>query len=61
MDQSEYDSVQPAYENGPKEINVRRGMPGGDKQFGKNKMPQDDNAIRNPKINGSYGRYKEHR
>lgn len=31
-----------AYEDGPKEVNTHRAMPGSERQFGKgNKMPQD--------------------
>ena len=60
---NEYDSVQPAYEEGgPKEVNVKRGMPGGDKQFGKHKMPQNDKPMLHPKLS-HYGhhRHKEYR
>lgn len=32
-----------AYEDGPKEVNTKRGVHDGNKQFGKaNKMPQDE-------------------
>jgi hypothetical protein len=38
-----------AYEDGPKEVNVERGMPDGNKQFGKaNKMPQDNKGYKQP-------------
>jgi hypothetical protein len=52
-----------AYEDGPKEVNTHKGMPGGDKQFGKgNKMPQDAKCSRkhaSPRI--SHSRHGEHR
>lgn len=38
---NQYNQTEVAYENGPKEVNRKRGMHDGDKQFGKNKMPQD--------------------
>jgi hypothetical protein len=66
MDSSEYDSVQPAYEEGgPKEINVKRGLPDGDKQFGKaSKMPQDNYTMKTTKAVKSgvhHSRHKEYR
>lgn len=52
-----YNQSKVAYESGPKEINVERGMPDGDMQFGKgNKMPQDNKGYKqkdypaNPRI-----------
>lgn len=52
-----------AYEDGPKEVNTHRGMPGSDKQFGKgNKMPQDEHSA--PKKHSKsehHGRHREHR
>lgn len=52
-----------AYENGPKEVNVKRGMHDGDKQFGKDKMPQDEKAVSrsSPKKVMASGRHKEYR
>lgn len=51
-----------AYEDGPKEVNTHRGMPDGDKQFGKgNKMPQDESALKKHMKGMSHGRHKEHR
>ena len=60
---NEYDSVQPVYENGPKEVNVKRGMPGGDNQFGKgSKMPQENKTMVHKKsIVKSHNRHKEYR
>lgn len=65
---NEYDSVQPAYENGPKEANVKRRMPSSEKQFGKEKetMPQEE-AEHMPKHHAKHAgkhmhhRHKEHR
>lgn len=52
-----------AYEDGPKEVNYKRGMPDGDKQFGKgDKMAQDERS-RSKKHVGKmvHGRHGEHR
>jgi len=61
---NEYDSVQPAYEEGgPKEVNVKRGLHDGNKQFGKaSKMPQDNKPMKSTgmKSNGN-SRHKEYR
>jgi hypothetical protein len=51
-----------AYEDGPKEVNTKRGLPDGDKQFGKgNKMPQDERSKLKKSTKMSHGRHKEHR
>lgn len=53
-----------AYENGPKEVNTKRGLPDGDKQFGKDKMPQDEVTVpkgSSKKVMVSSHRHKEHR
>lgn len=43
MDNSEKDQSKVAYENGPKEVNKKRGLHDGNAQFGKgNKMPQEE-------------------
>lgn len=59
---NEYDSVQPAYEEGgPKEVNTKRGMPSGNAQFGNgNKMPQDEKS-KLKKIVKSHDRHREYR
>ena len=73
MDNSEADQSKVAYEIGPKEHNTKRGMPGGDKQFGKgNKMPQDRSPATKGYVNKvmerhvktmhtGHGRHTEHR
>ncbi len=52
-----------AYEDGPKEVNNKRGLPDGDKQFGKaDKMPQDEHKVRKTHMHKmQHGRHKEHR
>ena len=66
------DSVKVAYGSGPKEMSLKKGMPSGDKQFGKDKMPQDEtidmpeqpanpNMETNKRQLKSYSRHKEHR
>lgn len=76
MRDNESNQSLPAYENGPKEVNTKRGMPDGNKQFGKHKMPQDSKPAtkayatkayvkqvmkdHNLKFH-SHGRHKEHR
>ncbi len=62
---NQYNQSEVAYGNGPKEVNNKRGMHDGNKQFGKHKMPQDEKS---PKIHvqkvtehQSHGRHKEHR
>ena len=62
---NEFDQSKVAYENGPKEVNVKRGLHDGNKQFGKNKMPQDDKmspkaSLKVGKIHRQ-GRHSEHR
>jgi hypothetical protein len=64
MDNSEYDSVQPAYENSPKEVNVKHKMPSSKRQFGKGYIEQIDKPMRHPKagkMTKSSPRHKEHR
>ena len=69
---NERDQSKVAYENGPKEVNTKRGMPDGDKQFGKKKMPQDGKpaskgyvkevmADHVKAMHKGHGRHKEHR
>lgn len=61
---NEYDSVQPAYENGPKEVNTKRGLHDGNKQFGKSKLPQDDKPMRTlgmDKNGKAHSRHREYR
>lgn len=41
---NQYNQTEVAYEIGPKEVNRKRGMHDGNKQFGKNKMPQDQKS-----------------
>ena len=41
---NQYNQTEVAYENGPKEVNNKRGMHDGNKQFGKHKMPQDEKS-----------------
>lgn len=51
-----------AYEDGPKEVNNKRGMPSSEKQFGKgNKMPQDEKPKSKHAKEMHHGRHKEHR
>lgn len=53
-----------AYEDGPKEVNTERGMPDGNKQFGKgNKMPQENKGYkqRDYPANPTLSRYGESR
>ena len=61
---NEHDQSEVAYEVAPKEVNTKRRMPSGDKQFGKMKetMPQDE-PMRHKKVHvkASHGRHKEHR
>ncbi len=68
---NQYNQTEVAYEIAPKEKNNRRGMPDGDKQFGKHKMPQDEKSAEKShrKFKESHvmsmaprhGRHKEHR
>lgn len=69
---NQYNQTEVAYESAPKEKNVKRGMPSGDAQFGKNKMPQDQKPAskgyvkevmkRHERLMHSrQGRHKEHR
>jgi hypothetical protein len=45
MDTTEKDATKVAYENGPKEVNTKRGMPKS-KQFGSvDKMPQENKVL----------------
>jgi hypothetical protein len=57
-----YNQSAVAYENGPKEVPDHKGLKDGDKQFGKNKMPQDEkkSAPKHAKTM-HHGRHKEHR
>lgn len=55
---------QVAYEDGPKEVNTKRGMPDGNKQFGKgDKMPQENKGYKQKDYpaNPSLNRYGESR
>jgi len=62
-----YNQSAVAYEDGPKEVNAKRGLNNGDKQFGKaDKMEQDEKSMRDNgvmyKKPAKYmrdGRYKE--
>lgn len=60
---NEHDQSKVAYENGPKEVNTKRGMPNTSKQFGKgNKMVQDSkSSAKSSSKENSYSRHKEHR
>ncbi len=59
-----------AYEDAPKEVNHKRGLHDGNKQFGKKKMPQDEKQatrvyvkekIAGHEMKMHHGRHKEHR
>lgn len=60
-----------AYGNGPKEVPDHKGLPDGDKQFGKKKMPQDSKPATKAYVKQvmkdhelkmhRHGRHKEHR
>jgi hypothetical protein len=65
-----YNQSAVAYENGPKEVPDHEGMHDGDKQFGKNKMPQDSKpatkgfvkkAVAKHEKAMHHGRHREHR
>ena len=62
---NQYNQTEVAYENGPKEVNRKRGMPSGDAQFGKHKMPQDSKPARQnmerhvSSMHKGQGRHKE--
>ena len=67
---NQYNQSEVAYEISPKERNVKRGMPDGNNQFGKNKMPQDQPAVKSHSklmeshvkhMSSGHGRHKEHR
>lgn len=63
---NEKDQSKVAYGDGPKEKNVKRRMPDGDKQFGKEDktMPQDDKKMAKPHkrmAKKAHHRHKEHR
>jgi hypothetical protein len=68
---NQYTQSEVAYETSPKEKNTRRGMPSGDAQFGKNKMPQDQPAAKSHSkkvterhvmsMSPRHGRHKENR
>ncbi len=63
MMDNEYDQSKVAYEDSPKEVNTKRGMPKS-KQFGKaNKMPQENKGYKQKQYpaNPTIGRYKESR
>lgn len=69
---NEFDQSKVAYGNGPKEVADHKGMPDGNKQFGKKKMPQDSKKVatrgyvkeimrsHERKLHG-HGRHSEHR
>ena len=52
-----------AYEDGPKEVNNKRGLHDGNKQFGNgDKMPQDERKGRKTHMHkAQHGRHTEHR
>jgi len=57
-----YNQSAVAYETGPKEVNVKRGMHDGNAQFGKgDKMPQDEAMPKKSAKPEKHGRHKEHR
>lgn len=61
---NEYDSVQPAYENGPKEVNVRHRMPNSKRQFGDGFIEQINKPMLHKKPGDhvkSHNRHKEYR
>ena len=69
---TEIDQSAVAYGSGPKEVNHKRGLHDGDKQFGKKKMPQDSEPASKGyvrkvmkehvgKMHSRHGRHKEHR
>lgn len=60
---NEKDQSAVAYEIAPKEVNTKRRMPSGDKQFGKaNLMPQDQPSMPDKHSSKAHhGRHKEHR
>lgn len=69
---NQYNQTEVAYETSPKEVNNKRGIHDGNKQFGKNKMPQDQKPASKgyvkqvmekhvKSMHSSHGRHKEHR
>lgn len=69
---NQYNQTEVAYETAPKEKNVKRGMPDGNKQFGHNKMPQDSKPASKRYVkqvmekherimHSGHGRHHEHR
>ena len=51
-----------AYEDGPKEVNNKRGMPSSEKQFGNgDKMPQDESPKKHSVKKTHHTRHMEHR
>ena len=67
---NQYNQTEVAYETKPKETSKHRGMPSGDAQFGKKKMPQDDHAEKSHRkvkeghvmsMSTRHGRHMEHR
>ncbi len=69
---NEQNQSEVAYETKPKETAKHKGMPGGDKQFGKHKMPQDSKPASKgyvkdvmerhvSSMHTGQGRHKEHR
>lgn len=61
---NEYNQSQVGYQNSPKEKRVNKGMLSGDRQFGKNKLPQGDNSITAKDANRAKNanhRHKEYR
>jgi hypothetical protein len=57
---NERDQSKVAYGDGIKEVRVEKGMPSGDRQFGKNKMPQGSSPAKAKDVKSS-NRHKEHR
>ena len=67
---NQYNQTEVAYETKPKETTKHRGMPSGDAQFGKHKMPQDSKMasksyvkekIEDHVMKMHHGRHREHR
>ncbi len=54
---NQYNQTEVAYENGPKEVNRKRGMPSGDAQFGKHKMPQDSKPAKKEPVTKNMERH----
>ena len=67
---NQYNQSEVAYETKPKETSRHKGMPSGDAQFGKHKMPQDEKSPKTHRkikeghvmsMSPRHGRHKEHR